>query len=744
MLLRVCDHLHSGCEPQLTLQNHEMIVCRLHPCAPRSQGRFFSSAVRSLSPNQSQTQHGRSNDSYHHQLGHGAREKLANKVSHTLFFNNRPRLTCSSSQEFFLSLLSSASTKREAKSYLSRFQSEPARPQPKRDNEKEKEPDLAAAVTARSGVNLGSFYGASRTVYESPVFRHESTPAEPAEEPYQRLHLALVKITTPQLLDDDTIQGIARTLSQLTRLGMSSCVVIDPGPIDDVISWRTTAVEQADRLSAAIDTNRGPKSLRLDSALTIPEKGSNLPKVLSRKALLTPLQHGRTVVIVPVAYTEDCPKAVPLPANDVVLALTKEFAGLGTTPDPDEDPTVTAQRIDSLQKEVSMDRLILLDPLGGIPAFSGPQKSHVFINMEQEFEDIENELLRNIPTTTASIENVSDDLKGLSSVANSNPISKFVNSDVVPLPPNQHTRPQIQGGRSPLEGHLANLRLSQQTLALLPPSSSGLITTPSNVANSARPPTPSEVSSVATRRQRNPLIHNLLTDKPSVSSSLPLSRLGANNGQSSIPVTHSTFIKRGMPLTMLPDPRVKAWTADNGGEPRLRLDDPRIDLGRLVYLIEDSFNRKLDVQHYLDRINGRIAGLIIAGEYEGGAILTWETPPGIVDDGSEASLSRMVPYLDKFAVLKRSQGAGGVADIVFNAMVRSCFPNGVCWRSRRNNPVNRWYFERSRGAWKLPGTNWTMFWTTPGVPEDTQKFQDYEAVCRSIQPSWADNKTVVD
>lgn len=211
-----------------------------------------------------------------------------------------------------------------------------------------------------------------------------------------------------------------------------------------------------------------------------------------------------------------------------------------------------------------------------------------------------------------------------------------------------------------------------------------------------------------------------------------------------MPVTHSTFVKRGMPLTMLPDPRVKAWTAGNGGEPRLRLDDPRIDLGRLVYLIEDSFNRKLDVQHYMDRINDRIAGLIIAGEYEGGAILTWETPPGVVDDGSEASLARMVPYLDKFAVLKRSQGAGGVADIVFNAMVRSCFPNGVCWRSRRNNPVNKWYFERARGTWKLPDTNWTMFWTTPGVPENTQRFQDYEGVCRSIQPSWADNKQVVD
>jgi amino-acid N-acetyltransferase len=199
-----------------------------------------------------------------------------------------------------------------------------------------------------------------------------------------------------------------------------------------------------------------------------------------------------------------------------------------------------------------------------------------------------------------------------------------------------------------------------------------------------------------------------------------------------------------MPLTILPSPREAPWTADSGGMPCLTLNDPRIDLPRLVYLIEDSFNRKLDVPNYLKRVNSRIAGLIIAGEYEGGAILTWETPPGIRDDGSPESVARMVPYLDKFAVLKRSQGAGGVADIVFNAMVRSCLPNGVCWRSRMDNPVNKWYFERSRGTWKLPGSNWAMFWTTPAVPEDAQRFRDYEAVCRSIQPNWADHKSVVD
>jgi amino-acid N-acetyltransferase len=58
--------------------------------------------------------------------------------------------------------------------------------------------------------------------------------------------------------------------------------------------------------------------------------------------------------------------------------------------------------------------------------------------------------------------------------------------------------------------------------------------------------------------------------------------------------------------------------------------------------------------------------------------------------------------------------------------------------------VNKWYFERSRGTWKIPETNWTMFWTTPDLDIDREKFSDYEGVCRSIEPSWADNKSVVD
>ncbi|KAJ6133655.1 hypothetical protein N7471_008870 [Penicillium samsonianum] len=660
-------------------------------------------------------------------LGHRAKEKLLDR-------------------EFFLSLLNSASTKREAKSYLARLKASPA----KSSQESTESPKESISASLPSGVNLGSFYGASRAVYDSPVFRQDTTPAPRAQDIPERLHLALIKIATPQLLDDFVINGVAKTLSQLVRLGMACCVVVDPGKMDGP-AGRQTAIEQANRISAAVDEQPDSKSFRLDSVLSISERGSGPPTVLSRKVLLSALRDGHVVLVPPIAYTEENPRAVTVSANDAALALTKEFAGLSLNPDPDEDPAVTVERISTLQREVSLDRVIVLDALGGIPAFKGPQSSHVFINMEQEFDQIKDELFQ----ARNSVSGNNDSLKQVSTEATypileSNPVSKFVNRELVS--PGQPTAsvqsPGAKVMEEVLDGHLENLRLAQQALAMLPSASSGIITSPQEVSYSARSPqeAASDLSAVGTRRQRNPLIHHLLTDKPLLSSSLPPGRRGTSNGGgsslfSSI-TSHTTFVKRGMPLTILPNPYTKPWTAQI--QPRLGLNDPSIDLPRLVTLIEDSFDRKLDVQNYLDRVNSRIAGVIVAGEYEGGAILTWETPPGVPDDGSEASAARMVPYLDKFAVLKRSQGAGGVADVVFNAMVRTCFPDGVCWRSRIDNPVNKWYFERSSGTWKLADSNWAMFWTTPGLVEDTQRFQDYEAVCRSIQPSWADKKSVID
>ncbi|KAL4797025.1 hypothetical protein BDV19DRAFT_63019 [Aspergillus venezuelensis] len=704
---------------QSPLKLHSAIVGSGDEAIPTPRRCFSSSCNRRVNQSADFSSTSKSYD----RLGRRAKEKLLDR-------------------DFFMSLLNSASTKREAKSYLARLKAQHQAKPHKKDPSKPTEHNVAESSppglnqSLPSGVNLGSFYGVSRSVYQSPVFRHDSTPAPAREEPAERLHLALVKLKTPQLLDDTTLYGVARTLSQINRLGMACCVVVDPGSEGDTSTLRKIVLEQVGRIATAVDAQPDSKSSHLDSVLSFSAKTPHVPTVSSRKQLLGPLREGHILVVGPIGYTEDTPKAVIVSADDTVLALTKELAGLALSPDPDEDPMLTAHKIGDLQKEVSLDRVILLDPLGGVPAFRGPQTSHAFINMDQEFDNIERELLQvRKPVTEKQSETTIAE-----SIAESSSFSKFVSSELSSTPSKQALM-SLSVGENTIDGHLQNLRLSQRALAMLPSASSGIITSPVEVANSARSSEASQSElSVGTRRQRNPLIHNLLTDKPLLSSSLPLSRRA--RGSLHLPAPPTTFVKRGMPVSLIPNPRVQMWTAQT--RPNMTLEDPEVDLPRLVHLIEDSFNRKLDVKDYLNRVNGRLAGLIIAGEYEGGAILTWELPPGVPDDGSEESMARMVPYLDKFAVLKKSQGAGGVADIVFNAMVRTCFPNGVCWRSRKDNPVNKWYFERSLGTWKLADTNWTMFWTTPDLPDKPQMFRDYEAVCRSIQPSWADDTGVID
>ena len=581
-----------------------------------------------------------------------------------------------------MALLRSAATKRDARAYLSRLK--PASEVTLSRSQEVKSPQAHLRTPL---VNLGKFYTHPRAVQDRPIFsQYQDIGTTPSPQP-DPIHIALVKIRAPEQLIDATVHGIAQTLSQLARLGTIPCIVLESGHLEEESAQtaRSSLVFQADRVVAAIDRIPGPPGRRIDNLLTVPER-SEKPEVAVRKLLLRPPSRGQIPVVTPTAYLESTQSIVLVSADDTMLALTREFAGLNFSRPMAEGPVETAEQFKRLQKQVSLDRIIILDPEGGMNVSGMSEERHVFINLAQECGHI---------------------LDGLQS-----------------------------------EVQKKNLELLRDVLSILPPAASALVTTPADAAYSGNSDHQSlPVSSVGTRRQRNALIHNLLTDRPVHSSSLPRQRLGyGSKSTAAIVTSQATFVKRGMPLTILPDPSMSTWVPDTHGRPRLQLTDPRIDLPRLIHLIDDSFNRKLDIREYLRRVDNRLAGIVIAGEYEVGALLTWETPPG----SGDGDITRLVPYLDKFAVLKRSQGAGGVADIVFNAMVQDCFPNGVCWRSRRNNPVNKWYFERARGSWRIPKTNWTMFWTTEGVVERDQIFQDYEGVCRSVVSSWADEKAEVD
>ena len=387
-----------------------------------------------------------------------------------------------------MSVLGSSATKREARSYLQRFT-------PSTDaNPSTKAPPAAETATQISygnGVNLGGFYG-TRAVSESPKFVQQPVKqAVTALVP--QLHVALVKIKAPQSLGNSTLNGIARTLSQLRRLGLLSIVVVDTNGLSSQnTNWRELSTQQADRIVHAIDSYGGEGARTVDNVVGVSEK-SNRPEAVAylrgkthitmRKLLMTPLRRGIIPVIPPIGYTDTSQISVPVQANDVVLALTRELAGFQSAAMPDEDPDTVRERLQALRKEVSLDRLIILDHLGGIPGSDRPNGYHVFLNMEQEFEPVMQELLKaksgygNSNFLQPEFENESG-----SDLGSSYPFSKFVETEFGSRS-GEGSEPATSEQPNPNKEHLENLQLVRSVLSMLPPSSSALLTTPDEAAN---------------------------------------------------------------------------------------------------------------------------------------------------------------------------------------------------------------------------------------------------------------------
>ncbi|GAA99668.1 uncharacterized protein L969DRAFT_47295 [Mixia osmundae IAM 14324] len=228
---------------------------------------------------------------------------------------------------------------------------------------------------------------------------------------------------------------------------------------------------------------------------------------------------------------------------------------------------------------------------------------------------------------------------------------------------------------------LDNLTLIKDCLYLLPRESSAV---------------------VVSHRSPKSLIANLVTNRPSFSPSLKLDLLPDR-------VEHTpTIIKRGLPIRV-----VRAFD--------------QLDQDKLAELLDQSFGKTLVRKPYFDRLKTCMDFTILAGDYQAAAIVTLEGAPGDAD----ADLTP-ISYLDKFAVLPSLQGDGTV-DFLWGALRDESFGLGLLdalnnngglegrgigrdlvWRSRRDNPVNKWYFERSNGFAHVQmgpgGSDGTLFW----------------------------------
>lgn len=605
-------------------------------------------------------------------------------------------------KDLILSVLRSTATKREARQYISRYTPLIGRDSndilKRREfvqnilNDKPKDPE--SSYFPSSG---GSLLPTEPSLSETFDIRHI-------------LRVAIIKIRDIKSIDPDTFLKIGHTIVRLTKLGVSPIIVIDAGKerndflhldnqpfrhYERAIMWKAAAVAGAIETASSDGTIRARPVEGLFELKPICRKGDEQSEHISSsssssQAYQQPITSNPLKSYTPVdtslvnRLSFSIPNLMLSPLSHGIIPVVVPLA---YDPNTSEEKLIEADDavvfiVSELTRKsnhfLSVEKIIFIDPLGGIPSIER-SGAHVYVNLSQELSDITAELhLGFIDPTTREI-------------------------------------------------NLSNLRTMDRALSLLPNSATGLITTPG-------------VASLSS--SRNPIIYNILTDRPIFSPSLPVIRKRT-------PIVETTIVRKGMPVILM--------KSLSGIDLLKESKVGTIDLNRLWDLIEDSFGRKLDVEKYLRRINGKVAGIIIAGDYEGAAIITWEEPPAqggssssgegepvIISElerifqAAEKKKYKRVAYLDKFAVRSSSQGAAGVADVVFKCMAITLFPDELLWRSRKTNPVNKWYFERSKGTVKLPkDSQWCAFWTGNNTRE-SERLQEYLNICGSIPSSWKD------
>lgn len=130
-----------------------------------------------------------------------------------------------------------------------------------------------------------------------------------------------------------------------------------------------------------------------------------------------------------------------------------------------------------------------------------------------------------------------------------------------------------------------------------------------------------------------------------------------------------------------------------------------VDRRRLQALLEDSFGRKLKIDYFEQKAFFRI---YLADSYRATAILTKEGD---------------IPYLDKLAVTKDAQG-DGLASSLWARLVQE--NPQMFWRSRGDNEINPWYFQRADGAYRTD--KWVVFWV--GI-------QDFDTIATCVKHALA-------
>lgn len=553
-------------------------------------------------------------------------------------------------RNLILSILKSTTTKREAKNYLTKYQNQfdfsdlDANKNIKIDeNSLTKKNSQRELFINRYLNQLNPFIN----IYDNEEVKLQKVP----------LRLAIFKIKFPTITIKQW-KGIAETFKRLITLGISPIIMLDYDhlPSDSFKNNELYMIDQGNKMLTYLGRPEEEGDLKITLLRSLFTSRGGHPTLDSLEQILIPLYQGIIPIIQPIVYNADLCKQEFLSSDTLLYGLSSALIEKRTT------------------DLLSIEKIVMIDPSGGIPSIERHQTSHVFINLSQEYSDILSEL--------------------------------YIG----------HIQPKNR------DTHVNNLNSMNSILTFIYQKSgndetTGIITTP-------------EIMSV-NDDQLNPIIYNVLTDRAIISSSLP----STNNRT---PQLSTTIIKKGVDVEIFDaDDYDKKFTLHN------LFNDGLVDKKRLVELLDDSFGKKLDVDPYFDRINENIATVVIVGDYDGAAIITWEYSEG-----------DKIAYLDKFAIAKKNQGLPGLADVIFKIILQS-HPVELIWRSRKTNPVNKWYFERCCGCMSAPESQWKIFYTgeifdkkidrfkkkrklylESGTVNIDKKLHQYSEICEGITPSF--------
>lgn len=445
-----------------------------------------------------------------------------------------------------------------------------------------------------------------------------------------------------------TFGRLSKTLGRLRMLGLRLICVVPPS---------TNVRNYAERLDDLL-TRGSLKPLHVDFGLTKLRQGGYCSVLSPAAGLFNAITADTVPVIKPYVYDEE--KATINPSKDTLLYMDRLCTNVGPY----------------------IDKFFILNKIGGTPCGERNLNAHIFIQLSLEFNDIQENILQQLYSTHER-----------------RPIS----GDLVERMNIHIHEDDINNLKQELEEHLEDIRIMNSVLSKFSRKSTGLITTIKSASLSAD--------------SKNPLLYNLLTDRSLISSSLhrfkgppPGEQVTDFQSFDTDPHVHhsgeveaifeTTVYKKGVDIKIF---EYRTLTAENSvGLPQDILskqlseklsDSPdgrkkvenveKVNLVKLEEVLNRGFNKSLNLSHYLNRINGRIAAIIVIGDYEGIAILTFE------GSGEETFV-----YLDKFTVLPELKGFLGISDIIFNLMFKK-FPKRVVWRSRVGNVINKWYFQRS-------------------------------------------------